>query len=81
MKLSKKIIKSYIPEKFSDGSNLNGVSLEKNSYDLFCEIIGEEYILRTSSDNPLIAILSKIFEVRYVRHWFAHYSEYLIMSK
>lgn len=66
---------------FFDGSKLDGVSLEKNYYDLFCRIKGEEYILRTERNNPLISILSEIFDVKYVRPWFAHYSEYLIKSK
>jgi len=81
MKLSIKLIKSYIPRGYFDGSKLNGVSLTTNSYDLFCKTKGEEYILRTSSSNPLIGILSKTFEITYVRHWYAHYSEYTLKSK
>lgn len=81
MKLTKKLIKSYIPEEYFDGSKLKGLSLLKNSYSLSCNIKGEEYRLLTDSSNPLISILSEIFEVKYVRHFYWHYSEYTIKSK
>lgn len=80
-KLTKKLIKSQIPNKFFDGSKLNGVSLTKNSYDLFCDKKYKSYILRTTIDNPLIDILQKKFEVTYIRHWWLHYSEFIIKNK
>jgi hypothetical protein len=81
MKLSIKLIKSYIPSDYFDGSKLKGVSLTKNSYNLFCNIKGEEYTLLTDSSNPLLDILSKTFEIKYVKHFYWHYSEYTIKSK
>jgi hypothetical protein len=81
MQLSIKLIKSYIPIEYFDGSKLNGISLIPNSYDLFCLTKGKEYILRTNSTNPLIDLLSKIFDVKYIKHFWWHYSEYTIKIK
>ena len=81
MKLSLKLIKSFIPSEYFDASKLNGACLTKNSYHMFCGIKGVEYFLRTNSDNPLLKILGETFEVTYVGHWYWHYSEYTIRSK
>ena len=84
MRLTKKFIKSHIPSKFYDGSKLNGVSLETNSYDLFIRDTNgiKEFVLRTTSYNPLLKVLDESgFNVRFVKHWWAHYSEYLITLK
>jgi hypothetical protein len=81
MKLTKKLIKSHIPNGYRDGSKLNGILLEHGSYDLFEKVRGEEYIFRTNSSNPLIKILRETFEVKYVRPWWGHYDEYTIRLK
>ena len=79
MKISKKIIKSYIPENYFDGSKLKGISLRKDSYDLHR---GEdEFILRTTFDNPLVEILSEYFDITYNGRFYMHYHTYLIKEK
>lgn len=82
MKFSKKLIKSFISnKKYFDGSKLDGVCLRSNSYDLFCDIPGKQYSLRTELGNPLIAELSKHFNVVHVRSWYLHYHEFYITEK
>jgi hypothetical protein len=82
MKLSKKFIKSFISkEQFFDGTELNGISLEKNSYDLFFSNYYNEFVFRTSLSNPLIEILRENFDVIYVKPFYAHYHEFIIKQK
>jgi len=79
MKISKKIIKSYIPENYFDGSKLNGISLSKESYNLHRHEDG--FILRTTFNNPLVKILSDHFDVIYKGVFYMHYHTYLIKEK
>ena len=81
MKLSKKLIKSHIPSEYFDGSRLKGLSLTRNSYSLSCNTRGEEYRLLTDSSNPLLGLLSESFQVKYVKHFWWHWSEYTIRLK
>ena len=81
MRFSKKLIKSFISDEYFDGTKLKGVSIIKNSYDLFCDVLYKQYILRTTIDNPLINKLSKHFNVIHNRHWYCHYHEFYITKK
>lgn len=81
-KINVNFIKSHIPKEYFDGSELNGVSLKENSYDLYESRTEEKtYILRTKPGNPLINILKETFDVQYVKHWWCHYHEYKIKLK
>ena len=80
-KLTKKILKSYIPKKYYDGSRENGICLDEDTYDLFGGGKRNELCLRTSLDNKLIKILRKSFKVEYVRHYAFHYHEYKVSIK
>ena len=81
MKLSKKLIKQYIPNGFYDGTRLGGISLRENSYDLFYSENEGKYIMRTNSSNPLIGILRDNFDVIYVGRFWMHYDTYEIRLK
>jgi len=82
MKLSVKLIKSFIPKsEFYNGSKLKGISLIENSYDLFYSNYDNTFIFRTSISNPLIKILSEHFDVIYKRYYYAHYHEFVIKEK
>lgn len=78
--ITKKLIKSYIPGYF-DGSNLKGVSLCKNAYSLNQLIKGKKYRLLTNDDNPLLKNLSDVFEVKYEKPFYWHWSEFYITEK
>ena len=78
--ITKKLIKSYIPEYF-DTSHLKGVSLRKDAYSLNTLMKGKKYRLLTSNDNPLLKILSEVFEVKYQNHFYWHWSEFYITEK
>ena len=81
-KLSKKFIKSFIDDElFYDGTKLDGISMKKNSYDLFYSNYDGAFILRTSPNNPLLNVLREHFDVIYNRHFYLNYYEYIIKQK
>lgn len=81
MKLTKSLIKSYIPEDYIDGTKLNGISLEHKSYSMFCIVMYKKYMIRTSLDNEVIDILRNTFNVKYIEIYWGHYHEYHITLK
>lgn len=81
MRLTLKLIRSYIPKEYYDGTKLKGISLTKNSYNLFYSYYDKNIYFRTSIDNPLIGILRDKFDIIYIRPFYFHYHEYIIKSK
>jgi hypothetical protein len=79
-RIFKKEIKALLPKEWFDCTRANGIGLAENSYSLFTLTNGKSFTLLTASP-AVINKLSKKFSIKYEKHFWMHYSQYIITRK